>query len=242
MLAVIAGSGIADAIPADVITRRRPMAEVVGGSAPSVAGHGSDIVEISVEGRRATIALGRVHLYEGASPADVCAMVDHLANEGCTHLLLTNAAGGLHPLLRVGDLVVASDLLNATYHQPPSHPDVRDTEVLDRAWSDRLAAEARDRGVATRRGTYVSVLGPSYETRAEIGMYRTMGADVIGMSTVLEARHARTRGLCVAVASVVTNVLSNVQTPALDHAHVIAAGRDRSAHLWTLIKSAIFTA
>jgi len=241
MIAIVAGSGIANAIPDDAVVAHQPIGDFLGTTAPTVAGHGSDVVTVDVDGRTALIALGRQHLYEGASSADVCRFVDVVADLGYTHLLLTNAAGGLHPLARVGDLVLGSDLINATNRKPPTHPEQRITHLLDPDWGERIEARARDLGIRLQRGVYVSVLGPSYETRAEIRMYRKMGADVIGMSTVLEAHHARSRGMSVATLSLVSNVLSDVDTPPIDHAHVVEAGRQGAQALWTAMKSAIFT-
>ena len=125
---------------------------------------------------------------------------------------------------------------------PLPNPSQREADVIDANWSDRIEKATRENGVHVRHGVYVSVLGPSYETRAEIRMYRVMGGDVIGMSTVLEAHHARSRGLSVATLSLVTNVLSDINTPTVDHKHVVEAGRQGAEALWTVLKSAIFTA
>lgn len=241
-VAVIAGSGLAAAIPEDCIVDRRSMSEIPGLPPIHVAGHQSDLVIVDIEGRHAVIALGRTHLYEGYSPAAITAMVQTMAGKGCTHLLLTNAAGGLHPTLRVGDVVVVQDVMNATGRELPANDVHRTTEIIDQRWSSAILKQGTADGVLLRSGIYVSVLGPSYETRAEVRMYRRMGATVIGMSTVLEAECAHRNHMHVGILSLVTNVLSDTHIHHLDHLHVVEAGKQGAQRIWATIKAAIFTA
>lgn len=241
-IAVIAGSGLAAAIPNECVVDRCPMSEIPGLPSIHVAGHQSDLVIVEIEGRRAVIALGRTHLYEGYSPTAITSMTQTMAARGCTHLLLTNAAGGLHPSLHVGDVVVVRDLLNATGRELPPTGMYRTTDIIDQQWSAAIVQQGVADGILLQSGIYVSVLGPSYETRAEVHMYRRMGASVIGMSTVLEAECAQRNQMRVGVLSLVTNVLSDTHIHQLDHQHVVEAGKQGAQRLWSTMKAAIFTA
>lgn len=254
-IAMIAGSGIAQAIPREHIRSIVPMTTIAGLPALHVAGHRAEfaIVQLDAGWHSPTtvvdilIAMGRTHLYEGRPTEDVVAVVRWLANQGCTHLILTNAAGGLHPRLRVGDLLCSSDLWNTTGRfvtlptpkpTPKPTPNTRQA-VLDPEWRHATVTQCMQMGIALHQGTYVSVLGPSYETRAEIRMYRRMGADVIGMSTALEAATAASMGMKVLSLSLVTNVLSDTTQRHLHHDEVLAAGSAGAQTMWQAVNAAV---
>lgn len=246
-IAMIAGSGIAQAIPQESIQSVVPMDSQPGLPPIHVAGHRAEFARTRVQRAESAtpqtvdilVAMGRTHLYEGRSVPDVVAVVRWLALQGCSHLILTNAAGGLHPSLQVGNLLCASDVWNATgrHVASPSHP-LRQP-VLDPEWRARTLTQCANEGVRLLQGTYISVLGPSYETRAEIRMYRKMGADVIGMSTALEAETAATLGMKVLSLSLVTNVLSDAVQRHLNHDEVLAAGSAGAASLWQAVTAAV---
>ena len=162
---------------------------------------------------------------------------------GIDTLLVTNAAGGVNRAFRPGDLMLIDDHINLLNRNPLVGP-VQTGEVrfpdMSRPYdpalqelAERLALEA---GVRTVRGVYAAVLGPSYETRAEVGMLRRLGADAVGMSTVPEVLVARARGVRVLGISLITNPAADLVTAPLDHADVIAAGRAAAGRFSRLVR------
>ncbi len=209
-----------------------PYGEIPEFPASTVAGHEGRLVLGTLGGVPVAVLQGRVHLYEGCSPEDVTFGVRLLSALGVRSLLLTNAAGGIAPGLSPGDLVRITDHLNLTGHNPltgpnddrlgPRFPDM--SEAYDRRLGSLLADCAARLGVPLGQGVYAGLAGPSYETPAEIRMLRTLGADLVGMSTVLETVAARHAGVRVAALSVVTNLAAGVSPSPLSHAEVLAAG------------------
>jgi purine-nucleoside phosphorylase len=153
------------------------------------------------------------------------------------HLVLTNAAGALHPLLLAGDVVLASDVI-----RPPAYLGITTSPLLDSTWRRATLAQGMARGLAMREGVYVQVLGPQYETRAEIAMYRRMGAHVIGMSTAVESGVATELGMRVQVLTLVTNRLTDVAAAQLSHDHVLDAAIAWQDRMTTGVTAAIFAA
>jgi purine-nucleoside phosphorylase len=209
-----------------------PYAEIPGFPASRVAGHAGRLVVGRLEtahGAPVVAAMqGRVHMYEGWPPDDAAFGVRVLCGLGVRALLLTNAAGGVDPSYAPGDLVRITDHLNLTGQSPlvgeneekvgPRFPDM--SAAWDPALGALLDAAAAAEGVALKRGVYAGMLGPSYETPAEIRMLRTMGADLVGMSTVVEAIAARHMGARIAGLSVVTNLAAGLARAPLSHAEV----------------------
>lgn len=195
----------------------------------SVAGHGSDVELRDVDGQSAMVFTGRFHGYEGHAdevtllPACVAALM------GVRYFLLTNAVGSLHSAYTVGSLVAISDIIDATGTGMQLRNGSRFVEVLDKPFTETIIQKALAARVALQRGTYVQVSGPSYETRAEIRMYRRMGAHMIGMSTAREALWASSIGLRTAAISLITNSTSDTLRHSVQHADVIATA-SASAH------------
>lgn len=209
-------------------------AEIPGFPASRVAGHAGRLVVgelLTPHGVAVVVAMqGRVHLYEGW-PADEAAFgVRVMGGLGVRALLLTNAAGGVDPTLAPGDLVRITDHLNLTGQSPlvgendehvgPRFPDM--SAAWDPGLGTLLDEAAAASGVALKRGVYAGMLGPSYETPAEIRMLRVLGADLVGMSTVVEAIAARHMGLRIAGLSVVTNLAAGLAQARLSHDEVQA--------------------
>lgn len=213
-----------------------PYEEIPGFPASRVAGHAGRLVvgRLATPHGAAVVAAmqGRVHLYEGWSPDDVAFGVRVLAGLGTRAILLTNAAGGVDPALAPGDLVRITDHLNLTGQSPlvgenddamgPRFPDM--SAAWDPALGALLDAAAAAAGVALKRGVYAGLLGPSYETPAEVRMLRALGADLVGMSTVVEAIAARHMGVRIAGLSVVTNLAAGLAPARLAHDEVQATG------------------
>ncbi|HTU71941.1 MAG TPA: purine-nucleoside phosphorylase [Trebonia sp.] len=240
--AIVLGSGwiaAADAIgPAE---REIPLADLAGFPAPSVPGHqGGARLVTTANGTRALLFLGRVHLYEGHQPATMVHSVRTAIAAGARTVILTNAAGGLNPSYGVGQPVLISDHLNLTGRSPLSGPNPpqgypsRFTD-LSALYSPRLRLLARELDPTLAEGVYAAVPGPHYETPAEIRMMRAMGADLVGMSTVMEAIAARHLGVEVLAISLVTNPAAGLADAPLDHADVVAAATASAARIGTLL-------
>jgi purine-nucleoside phosphorylase len=221
----------------------RPAAERIGGALAevpttdlggfppaSVAGHESAVRVVDAGGRRVLVFLGRVHGYEGHSPDVVVHGVRAAVLAGAATIVLTNAAGAVNPSYRVGQPVLIADHLNLTGRSPltgpppPAGVPARFVDLTD-LYSRELRAVARQADPTLVEGVYASLPGPHYETPAEIRMLATAGADLVGMSTALEAIAARHLGAKVLGLSLVTNPAAGVVPDAeLDHAEVVAAG------------------
>jgi purine-nucleoside phosphorylase len=221
-VAVVLGSGWRPA--ADLIGRPAaevPMAELPGFVAPTAVGHGGTVRSVQVGDRRALVLLGRTHHYEGHGVATVVHGVRTAAAAGCRAVLLTNAAGGLRDGMVVGQPVLISDHLNLTALSPLVGANFVDLTEL---YSPRLRDVARTIDPTLTEGVYAGLPGPHFETPAEIRMLRTLGADLVGMSTVLEAIAARAAGLEVFGLSLVTNLAAGITGQPLNHEEVLAAG------------------
>lgn len=192
----------------------------------SVAGHAGRLVAGHLAGVPVVVQEGRVHLYEGRGPRDVTAVVRAAADAGVEAFVVTNAAGGLHPDMARGDLMLIADQLNLTGTSPlvglPEPQFVDMGHAYDTQLGEAAHAAARAAGQELRDGVYAGVVGPAYETPAEARMLRGLGADAVGMSTVLEVIAARAAGLRVAGLSLITNVHSG--QVAVSHEEVLAAG------------------
>lgn len=209
-----------------------PYAEIPGFPISKVPGHPARLVvgELPVPGGAVPVVAmqGRAHGYEGWTAEDVAFGARVLCGLGVKVLLVTNAAGGINPGFSPGDLVRITDHLNLSGLNPlvgenderigPRFPDL--TEAYDPALGAILDAEAARLGIPLRAGVYACMLGPSYETPAEIRMLRTLGADVVGMSTVPEVVAARHMGVRVTGISVVTNLAAGLARKALSHEEV----------------------
>jgi purine-nucleoside phosphorylase len=202
-----------------------PAAELPGFHPPTVDGHGAELRSVDVDGRRVLVAMGRVHAYEGHDLADVVHGVRTAVLAGCSTVVLTNSAGGLGEGLSIGQPVLIADHLNLTGRSPltgptpdaafgPRFPDMTD------AYSSRLRALARELEPELAEGVYAGVSGPQYETPAEIRMLQTLGADLVGMSTVHETIAARHLGAEVLAMSLVTNLAAGLGAE-LDHEDVL---------------------
>nr|WP_243659084.1 purine-nucleoside phosphorylase [Tamaricihabitans halophyticus] len=236
-LAVVLGSGWRPA--ADELgtpDTEIPVGELPGFIAPTVAGHGGTVRSLTVAGNRVLVLLGRTHYYERHGVAPVVHGVRTAAAAGCRTVLLTNAAGGLREGMTVGQPVLISDHLNLTATSPLVG--ARFTDLTD-LYSARLRAIATEIEPGLTEGVYAGLPGPHFETPAEIRMLRAMGADLVGMSTVLEAIAARAEGVEVFGLSLVTNLAAGITGAALDHHEVLAAGNAAASKLGSLLRSVV---
>jgi purine-nucleoside phosphorylase len=233
--------GIADSLEEAVAV---PFAELPGWPAASAPGHAGRLVLGLLAGVPVCCLQGRLHLYEGHPAALVVEPVLLMGRLGARTIVLTNAAGGIDPDHASGTLMVIRDHLNLTGANPLVGPNDDDVGPrfpdLTEAWSPRLRSLLLAAGVAEGvplvEGVYAGLLGPSYETPAEIRMLRTLGADAVGMSTVLEAIAARWLGLEVCGVSLVTNPGAGVTGEPLTHDEVLAAANEAGPRLARVLR------
>jgi purine-nucleoside phosphorylase len=240
-VALILGSGWASAadrlgrIVADV-----EMSSIAGFPAPAVPGHRDLLRSVDAHGQAVLVLGGRAHLYEGHPTDTVVHGVRTAAAAGCRTLILTNAAGGLQPNWGVGQLVLISDHLNLTGRSPMAGPPPPPDQPgrfcdLTEAYSRSLLDLAKDVDPSLPEGIYAGLLGGNYETPAEIRMLAIQGADLVGMSTVLETIAARHVGLDVLGISLVTNLAAGLSPTPLSHSEVIDAAADAEDRVVGLI-------
>ncbi|RMI31742.1 purine-nucleoside phosphorylase [Nocardia stercoris] len=233
-IAVVLGSGWQEAaaeIGTPVATI--PMADLPGFESPSAQGHQGTVVSVQVGDSPVLIMMGRRHLYEGAEPAQVVHPVRTAIAAGAEIVLLTNAAGGIGAATRVGEPMLISDHINLTGRTPLTGATFVD--LVD-AWDPELRALAREVDPALTDGVYAGLTGPQYETPAEIRWLATIGADLVGMSTVLEVIACREAGARVLGISLVTNLAAGVTGAHLSHAEVLAEGQAAAPRLGKLLR------
>ncbi len=240
---VILGSGLGafgDALGSPQVI---PYSEIPGMPGVTIAGHAGKLIIGSLGDRVVACLQGRAHAYEGHDMSTVTFGARLLAALPCPTVLLTNAAGGIHPSFQPGDFMLLTDHLNLMGRNPlvgpndpslgerfPDMSEVYSTEV--RACGQAAASEL---GLELRSGVYAALLGPSYETPAEIRMLRTLGADAVGMSTVPEAIVLRHQHLRVGALSCITNLAAGISPHPLSHMEVEAVGKSSRDRLVALL-------
>ncbi len=230
---LILGSGWGSALKTGRVLARLPYHDIPGFGSSTVVGHTGELILFEKHGVRVAAFLGRHHWYEGAGWEPVVLPVELLRRMGARNVLITNAAGGISPSLRPGDLMVIRDHINAAGINPligplvpgwgPRFPD--QSRIYSDELIDLLRKAAHDTEVSLSDGVYAFVTGPGYETPAEIRAYAGMGADAVGMSTVPEAMVANAAGLQVAGLSCITNMAAGISGPHLSHDEVLAQTR-----------------
>lgn len=243
-VAVVLGSGWKPAADqmGDVVVER-PMTELGGFPEAAVEGHGSSFRSIAAGDRRLLVFMGRVHLYEGHHPNVVAHAVRTAVAAGCRTVVLTNAAGGLRPGMSVGQPVLISDHINLTGRNPligpaderlgPRFPDMTD------AYSARLRDMARAVDPDLEEGVYAGLLGPTYETPAEVNMVGVLGAHLVGMSTVSETIAAVHAGAEVLAISLVTNLAAGIGGEKLAHSDVLDVATASAERMGALVASLV---
>jgi purine-nucleoside phosphorylase len=246
-LALVLGSGLgafADGLEDALVL---PYDEIPGFARSTVEGHAGRLVIGKSSGITVATMQGRFHFYEGYSLEEVTFPIRVLKLLGAHTLLLTNAAGALDVEFQPGSLMVIADHLNLLGANPlrgtnderfgPRFPDM--SEVYSRDLQDMVVAEGQAMGLELRRGIYAALAGPSYETPAEIHMFRALGAHAVGMSTVPEAIVARHMGMRVVGISCITNLAAGISDKPIDHSEVIDTGERVAAQFTELLKRII---
>jgi len=231
-IAVVLGSGLGAF--ADVLTERVeiPYSEIPNWPSSTAVGHAGKLVFGRLGALEVAVMAGRAHLYEGHSPAQVTHGVRMMGRMGVRSIVFTNAAGGINLSLQRGGLVLISDHINLQGSNPlagpnddalgPRFPDM--SEAYSRPFRETAKRVAAELGIPVSEGVYAAMLGPSYETPAEIRFLRTIGADVVGMSTVAEAIVANHMGMKVLGISCVTNMAAGISPQRINHEEVLETG------------------
>jgi purine-nucleoside phosphorylase len=232
MIGIVLGSGLGAF--ADTLEDRRqtPYTEIPGWPPSTATGHAGKLVTGKVENTYAMVLAGRAHLYEGYTAAQVTFGIHELWRRGVRTVVLTNAAGGINLNYNPGDLVLISDHINLLGVNPLTGPNDDSMGVRFPDMSEAYPQECREiahraaakMGITMREGVYAAVPGPSYETPAEIRYLRTIGADLVGMSTVPETIAANHLGMKVLAISCVTNMAAGILPQKLHHGEVMETG------------------
>ena len=241
-VAIVLGSGLSEVARSLSTEDPIPFSELDGLHAASVEGHEGALYYGDVQLVPTLVFAGRVHLYEGFDARQVVTPIELAAASGCETVVLTNAAGAINPSITVGAPCLISDHLNLTGENPQRGPhDARGPRFLDLSgvYDKDLREAARTVDPSLQEGVYAGLAGPTYETPAEIRMLSTLGADLVGMSTVLEAIQARYLKMRVLGISVVTNTAAGLATEPLHHDEVAAAGRAAAARLEKLLRGVL---
>ncbi len=245
-VAVVLGSGLGSLVEQFRDPVRIPYQAIPGFPDSTVAGHAGELVMGRLAGKEVLAQSGRFHLYEGHDAATVALPVRVFAALGVEILLLTNAAGGIRRTFSSGVVMLIADHINLTFRNPLIGPVLEDEERfpdMSQPYDEELKRLARqvalERQVGLEEGVYAQLLGPSYETPAEIRMLERLGADAIGMSTVLEVIAARARGMRCLGFSVITNPAAGISPQKLDHAEVLETANRVQLQVASLVEGVI---
>lgn len=243
--AVIAGSGISTSLDQNKILQSISYSDLKILPKLSVEGHNEKILLYEIHGKRSLIFAGRFHFYENLTYEEICSLVILCYLIGIKKIVLSNAAGGLNPDYNPGDIMLIDDFIDFTFLFPPffnNHSFLDRNHTLihlnDSNFNQKIKEKLNSRNIKYQSGVYVSVTGPSYETRSEIKMLRKIGGDAVGMSTVPEIITAGLLGTEIFAFSVITNILSeNVQY--LTHNDVIKTANEAADIIKNIIEIAI---
>ncbi|MCY2959202.1 MAG: purine-nucleoside phosphorylase [Planctomycetota bacterium] len=238
-VALVLGSGLGDFVDRVRGARAIPYASIDGMPQSSVPGHAGKLVVGDVGGVRVVVQQGRVHLYEGWSAHEVTRAVRAFGRLGVHALVLTNAAGGMKRAWPPPTLMRITDHVNLQGRTPLLPGEAGSGNPYDAELGAALDEAARASKVPLERGVYVGVLGPSYETPAEIRYLTAFGADAVGMSTVCEAQAGRAAGMRVAAISCITNLAAGLSPGPLNHAEVVEVGKQASQRFCDLLEAAV---
>ncbi|HUM06018.1 MAG TPA: purine-nucleoside phosphorylase [Terriglobales bacterium] len=244
-IGLVLGSGLGAFADALTHAVRVPYAQIPSFPRSTAVGHAGQLVIGKAGEIPVAVMAGRVHLYEGYSASEVAFPVRVLGKMGIRAVILTNAAGGINVEYGQGALVVIRDHINLQGQNPlvganderlgPRFPDM--TYTYAKRYREIALEEAKKHSITPREGVYVALLGPSYETPAEIRYLRTIGADLVGMSTVPEALAARHMGMNVLAISCVTNMAAGVVDQPLNHEEVLEVGRRVTGQFVALLRA-----
>jgi purine-nucleoside phosphorylase len=246
-IAVVLGSGLGAFADTLTNTTRIPYAQIPSFPRATAIGHSGQLVIGQLKGLPLVAMQGRVHLYEGYSPQEVAFPMRVLGRLGLQSVVLTNAAGGINLAYEQGALVLIKDHINLQGKNPlvgpnddhfgPRFPDM--TQAYSKLYRGIAREEAAKLGLPLQEGVYAGVLGPSFETPAEIRYLRTIGADLVGMSTISEVIAARHMGIEVLAISCVTNMAAGILDQPLSHEEVLETGERVKEQFEALLRAVL---
>ena len=241
--AIILGSGAATITEKAEVIETLEYRNIPGIPASKVPGHAGHLVIAQLGSHRLLIASGRVHLYEGHTPADTTAMVRLLCGAGIRRLVLTNAAGAINPAFSPGDWMLIRDHINLTGASPVGGAQFVDmTDAYDSRLRATWKSAAANQGMTLHEGVYAAVRGPQYETPAEVRMLATLGADAVGMSTALETIQARALGIPVVGLACLANRAAGLgNDDLLDHTDVLQMANKAATDLQNVLENWLTT-
>ena len=238
--AIILGSSLGAFADSVQDALRIPYRELEGFPIPKISGHAGELVVGKVGGKEIAVLAGRAHAYESGNAAVMRPAIEALKNAGIENLILTNAAGSLDPAMRPGSIMLIEDHINQSGMNPliGQHGDenfVPMTNAYDPSLRAKIITAAKAEGLALHKGVYVWYSGPSFETPAEIKMFRLIGGTAVGMSTAPETILARRYGLKVAGLSVITNLAAGIEGASPSHAETKSEGAKAAARMGQLL-------
>ena len=245
-IAIVLGSGLGQLAGRLEGARRIPYAEIAGFPRTTVVGHQGELVAGTLGRAPLLVQSGRFHLYEGHAAETVALPVRVMAALGVRTLILTNAAGGIRRTFSRGALMMIADHVNLTFRNPLIGPVLPEeerfpdmSEPYDGALRALAREVARERSIALEEGIYMQLLGPSYETPAEVRMAERLGADAVGMSTAVEVIAARARGMRCLAFSTITNPAAGITGERLSHAEVMEVAARVAGDLERLVEGIV---
>ncbi|PIR21665.1 MAG: purine-nucleoside phosphorylase [Deltaproteobacteria bacterium CG11_big_fil_rev_8_21_14_0_20_45_16] len=247
-LALVLGSGLGPLADKISSAKRIPYSQIPGAKVSSVAGHKGELVVGELEGKKVIALSGRLHGYEGHTPNEVVYLLRALRKLGIRKFILSNASGSTHKAFPPGSLALIGDHINFTGKNPLTgaelygaerFPDMSDLYSLK--WREQVLSLSKKTKLKfpLKEAVYIGVRGPNFETPAEIRAFRTMGADIVGMSTVWEAIALKQMGAEILGISCVCNFGAGVVDQVLKHEDVLQAGRDASQDFQNLVEAII---
>ena len=245
-MAIVLGSGLGQLAERITDPLRIPYDAIPGFYVPTVVGHKGELVVGTLGGRTVLAQSGRFHMYEGHSADEAALPVRVFAALGVGTLIVTNAAGGIRRTFGPGTVMLIRDHLNLTARSPligHALPGEERFPDMSAAYDPELGAVARQvatqQGLPLEEGVYAGLLGPTYETPAEVRMLERLGADAVGMSTVIEVIAARARGLRCLGFSTVTNAAAGISAAPLSHTEVMAVAAQVGERLGRIVAGVI---
>jgi len=246
-IAIVLGSGLGDFADNIDVEGTIPYSEIKGFPVSTAPGHAGEFVYGTLGDKKVICMKGRVHLYEGYTPSDVVLPLRIMRKMGAKILVLTNAAGGLNKNFKVGDFMLITDHISMFVRNPLIGGNIDElgtrfpsmTDVYDEKLQTAVRKSAAKYDIPLKEGVYIQLSGPSYETKAELKAIRNMGADAVGMSTVIEAIAAKHAGFRVCGISCITNMASDLTNKAPSEQEVIDSGKKSAEEFQKLLIEAI---
>ncbi|MBO6148708.1 MAG: purine-nucleoside phosphorylase [Lachnospiraceae bacterium] len=246
-VALTLGSGLGDFAEEIDVEGRIPYGDIEGFPKSTAPGHAGELIYGTLRGKKIICMKGRVHYYEGYDVTDVVLPTRLMAMMGAKILFLTNASGGVNPIFHAGDFMLITDHISTLVPNPLRGENIDElglrfpdmTEVYDRELCNKVRKSAADQGIDLREGVFIQTAGPSYESPAEIKMFRKWGVDAVAMSTVVEAIAAHHAGMRVVAVSCISNLAAGISPTKLTEEEVLEAGKAAAPRFKALVSGAI---